>query len=149
MKDPVFQAPKCAGCSGPCGGESNGRTALFEEEAPAELTDEQARVKKAIYEQMSPRRRKFIDRIGYELWDPFQEPKRPLDIRKDRTQRTLQELMRDFLKENDSGGKDPAWRRGAQDCALGIINKDERYQGIFDFCLWYNSILDKEGHRRK
>lgn len=149
MKNPVFPASQRADRAGSRGRESEGRTTLFEEEAPAELTDEQERVKKAIYEQMSPRRRKFIDRIGYELWDPFQEPKEPLDIRRDRTRRTLQELMRDFLKENNSAGKDPAWRRGAQDCALGIINKDERYQGIFDFCLWYNSILDKEGHRKK
>lgn len=118
---------------------------LFEEEPKKELTEEQAQVKRAIYERMSPRRRKFIDRIGYDAWDPFQEPKEPLDIRRDRTRRTLQELMRDFLRANDSAGKDPAWLQGARDCALGIIKKDERYQGIFDFCLWYSSILDKEG----
>lgn len=136
----------CASCAG---AEKPGGTILFEEEAPAALTEEQERVKRALYEQMNPRRRKFIDRIGYDIWDPFQEPKEPLDIRKDRTRRTLQELMQDFLKENDSSDKDPAWRQGALDCALGIIKKDERYQGIFDFCLWYNSILDREGHRRK
>lgn len=125
------------------------RMILFEEETPPDLTEEQKNVKRAIYEKMSPRRRKFIDRIGYDVWDPFQEPKEPLDIRKDRTRRTLRELMRDFLRENDAADRDPAWRRGAHDCALGIIKKDERFQGIFDFCLWYNSILDKEGHRKK
>lgn len=127
--------------------EKPNRMILFEEEAPPVLTEEQERVKRALYEQMNPRRRKFIDRIGYDIWDPFQEPKEPLDIRKDRTKRTLQDLMRDFLKENDSSDRDAAWRQGAMDCALGIIKKDERYQGIFDFCLWYNSILDREGHR--
>lgn len=122
---------------------------LFEEEKPVELTEEQAKLKRAMYEQMSPRRRKFIDRIGYEIWDPFQEPKEPLDIRKDRTKRTLQELVRDFMKECDSSDKDEAWRQGALDCALGIIKKDERYQGIFDFCRWYAAILDREGHGRR
>lgn len=145
---PPFEIKKSSGNSGEKS-QSDGKILLFEEERPAVLTEEQARLKREIYERMNPRRRKFIDRIGYDIWDPFQEPKEPLDIRKDRTKRTLQDLMRDFLKENDSSDKDPAWRQGAQDCALGIIRKDERYQGIFDFCLWYNSILEREGHRRK
>ncbi len=150
MKDPAcFASPQnCSSCAkGVKEAEKSNRMILFEEEAPPVLTEEQERVKRALYEQMNPRRRKFIDRIGYDIWDPFQEPKEPLDIRKDRTKRTLQELMRDFLKENDSADRDPAWRQGAMDCALGIIKKDERYQGIFDFCLWYNAILDREGHR--
>lgn len=151
MKDrQCGSSASCGGCSASGSGVcANSRMTLFEEEAPAVLTEEQARFKREIYERMNPRRRKFIDKIGYDIWDPFQEPKEPLDIRKDRTRRTLQELLRDFMKENDSADRDPAWRQGALDCALGIIKKDERYQGIFDFCLWYNSILDKEGHRRE
>lgn len=151
MKNPICSGSpqECASCARQeKENREAGRMILFEEEAPAELTPEQAKVKRALYEQMKPSRRKFIDRIGYDIWDPFQEPKEPLDIRKDRTQRTLQELMRDFLKEYDSSDKDPAWRQGAMDCALGIIKKDERFQGIFDFCLWYNNILDREGHRK-
>ena len=38
--------------------------------------EEREALKKAIYEQLSPRRRKYIDRVGYEAWDPFQDPKR-------------------------------------------------------------------------
>lgn len=41
-------------------------------------------------------------------------------------------------------GKDYA--KGATECALGVINKDEKYLGIFEFCLWYNELLKKEGH---
>ncbi len=149
MKRPSCPNHECASCDKACHDESAANIDLFEEEPPADLTEEQAKAKKAMYEQMSPRRRKFIDRIGYDIWDPFQEPKQPLDIRKERTQRTLQDLMRDFFRENDSSDKDPAWRQGACDCALGIIKKDGRFQGIFDFCLWYNSLLEKEGHRRK
>ena len=41
------------------------------------FVEEQEKQKRAIYESLSPRRKKFIDRIGYEKWDPFQEPKDP------------------------------------------------------------------------
>lgn len=119
---------------------------LFAEEQPRELTGEQAEFKRALYERMKPRSRKFIDRIGYDNWDPFQEPKQPLDLRRDRTRRTLQELLREFMAQNGGDGKDKAWRAGAAECALGIIQKDERFQGIFDFCLWYANLLEREGH---
>ncbi|MBD5552817.1 MAG: hypothetical protein HDQ44_00615 [Desulfovibrio sp.] len=119
---------------------------LFAPESPRQLSSEQADFKRALYEKMKPRSRKFIDRIGYDNWDPFQEPKEPLDIRTDRTRRTLQQLLREFMAQNGGDNRDRAWRAGASECALGIIQKDERYQGIFDFCLWYADLLRKEGY---
>lgn len=120
--------------------------ALFKEEEPVQLSAEEEELKRAIYEKMNPRRRKFIDKIGYEIWNPFQAPKDPLDLRTDRTQRTVQELLRDFMREQGGAARDPEWQKGAMECALGIIRKDEKYQGIFDFCLWYQKLLQKEGH---
>lgn len=117
---------------------------LFREEEPAVLTEEQEKYKRALYEKMNPRRRKFVDRIGYEQWDPFQAPNDPLDIRAERTGRTLQELARDFMNQAGGRGRDAAWKAGAMECALGIIQKDERFQGIFDFCLWYAKLLERE-----
>ncbi len=118
---------------------------IFAEEKPATLSAEQEEYKRALYERMKPRRRKFIDRIGYENWDPFQEPKEPLDIRTDATNRTLQELLREFMRACDGQEKDRAWQAGAAECALGIFQKDERFQGIFDFCVWYANLLEREG----
>ena len=54
--------------------------------------DEQTQ-KRLFYERMSPRRRRFVDRIGYDNWDPFEAPKEPMDIRKDVSQRTAQQLV--------------------------------------------------------
>ena len=123
-------------------GEKKGQfVQLFAEEKPAALTAEQAEFKRILYERMGARRRKFIDRIGYEMWDPFQEPKEPLDMRREKTGRTLEELVRDFMHENDGKNHDDAWQKGAAECALGIFRKDEKYQGIFDFCLWYHDKL--------
>lgn len=119
---------------------------LFAEEERPELSEEQERYKRVLYESMNPRRRKFIDRMGYENWDPYQAPKDPMDIRTDRTQRTLQDLLLEFARAKGASGRDPAWQAGARECALGIIRKDEKYQGIFDFCLWYADLLQREGH---
>ncbi len=109
------------------------------------LTPEQEKLKREIYERMNPRRRKFIDRIGYEEWDPFQKPNDPMDIRMDITKRTTQQLFREFMHSlsNTATGND--FNKGAFDCALGIVNKDERYLGIYAFCVWYHELLKKEG----
>lgn len=115
-------------------------------ETPRALTPEQATHKRQLYESMNPRQRKFVDRLGYEIWDPFQEPKEPLDLRTDRTGRTTQQLVRDFLRARTT--TEPvsnAFSQGALDCALGIINKDDRALGALEFAVWYHELLEKEG----
>ena len=72
----------------------------------------------------------------------------PLDVRLDVTKRTTQQLVREFLQlkaaRNEQYGND--YGRGVLECALGIVNRDEKFQGITDFCLWYHDLLKKEGH---
>lgn len=110
--------------------------------------DEQQR-KKMIFDAMSPRRQKHILKKGYEKWNPFEEPKDPINMRMDETRRTSQVLIRDFLaSENikpDSCGDD--YRRGAFELCMGLINKDEKFQGMFDFACWYKEELKKQGYR--
>ena len=128
--------------------EKAGKTPdIFASPASSVLTDDQEDCKRQIYDAMSPRTRRFVDRIGYEAWDPFQKPKDPLDIRTDRTNRTTQQLVRLFLQEksreqNNAPGN--AYSQGVLDCALGIVNKDEKYRGIYEFCLWYHTLLCRE-----
>ena len=120
---------------------------IFAASPPSALSDEQQACKRQIYDAMAPRTRRFVDRIGYDAWDPFQLPKDPLDIRTDSTKRTTQQLVRLFLqekgreKENAPGN---AYSQGVLDCALGIVNKDEKYRGIYEFCLWYHTLLCRE-----
>lgn len=123
-----------------------GMVNLFPDELPRQLTEEQKVLKRQIYDQMNPRRRKFVDKIGFDQWDPFQTPNDPLDIRRDLTNRTLPELMNSFIKDHPDRKKSSAWQKGARECALGIITRDEKYQAIFDFCLWYYKLLQKEGY---
>ncbi|MCF8028967.1 MAG: hypothetical protein K9K81_11425 [Desulfobacteraceae bacterium] len=109
------------------------------------LSDEQkGGLKKAIFDGMSQRRQKHILKKGYEQWDPFEEPKDPLDIRMDRTRRTMNDLIREFTQSLDSADHGYDYRKGALEICLGIINEDERYLGMFDFACWYRDLLDRE-----
>ena len=102
--------------------------------------------KKTIFESMSPRRQKHITKKGYEKWDPFELPKDPIDIRKDKTKRTTQTLVREFLQSRTSDQYSNEYGRGALDICLGIINNNERYIGMFEFAIWYGKLLEKEGN---
>lgn len=111
------------------------------------FSPEEEEQKRLFYERMSPRRRKFIDKIGYDVWDPFEPPKEPMDIREDVTKRTTQQLVREFLHTLSDEPYSSEYARGAVECALGLIGRDDKYQGIFDFCLWYHDLLKKEQSR--
>ena len=106
----------------------------------------EAKLKKAIFDRMSPKRQQHILQKGYDKWNPFQEPKDPIDIRKDKTKRTSQMLIREFLQSRTSEEYSNAYGRGVLEICLGIINDDEKYKGMFDFACWYRELLKMEGH---
>jgi hypothetical protein len=113
------------------------------------LTNDDEIRKKMIFDNMAPRRQRQILKRGYEKWDPFQEPKDPIDIRQDRTKRTSQELIREFLQTLDANSYSAEYGRGAFEICMGIINETEKYQGMFDFACWYRELLKKEGYEKK
>ncbi|MDY7001690.1 MAG: hypothetical protein SVS15_07915 [Thermodesulfobacteriota bacterium] len=110
------------------------------------LTPEQEEQKRFMYETISPRRKKFIDKIGYEKWDPFQKPNDPIDIRTDGTKRTTHQLVREFLWSRPKGEfNSNEFNKGALDFALGIVNKEEVVRGMYEFCKWYMESLKEKG----
>lgn len=120
---------------------------VYRDSTPPELTEEQEQLKKDLYNKISPRRRKFIDKIGYENWDPFPKPNDPMEIRKDISKRTTQELIREFFQSRPKDEtQSNAYRQAALELALGIINKDEKFLGYFDFAIWYYNLLEREGY---
>jgi len=112
-------------------------------------TKEDAFRKQTIFDAMSPRRQKQILKRGFDKWDPFQEPKDPIDIRQDKTKRTSQELIRSFLQTLDSDDYSNEYAKGAFEICLGIINENEKFQGMFDFACWYQELLIKEDLNNK
>ncbi|MDR2799871.1 MAG: hypothetical protein LBB52_01215 [Desulfovibrio sp.] len=93
--------------------------------------------KRCIYERLSPRRRKFVDRLGYAEWNPFAPPKEPPDLRTEDI--TAGQLAEAFFcgqnKEADFG----ADRRAVVEFALGLVSGQGKYRAILDFCLWYGT----------
>ncbi|PIE70960.1 MAG: hypothetical protein CSA22_05875 [Deltaproteobacteria bacterium] len=101
--------------------------------------------KRAIYDAMGKRGQRQIDKKGYDKWDPFAEPKDPIEIRKDGTRRTSQQLMREFMQGYPHESYNNAFGRGVVDMALGIINHDDKIRGMYQFAIWYRDLLEKEG----
>lgn len=113
----------------------------------ANLTKEQIEEqKRMMYEKMSPRRRKFVDKIGYDEWDPFQVPFDPIDLRKDITGRTSQQLCEDFIREIHVN-RNSEYAQAAAEFGVMLVMNFERVRPIFDFCVWYNELLEKEGKK--
>jgi hypothetical protein len=121
------------------------RREKMSELSPAEAEER----KKAVFDSMSPRRQKHIRKKGYDKWDPFQEPQDPIDIRKDKTKRTSQALVREFLQTRNFEEYSNEYGRGVFDICLGIINNDERSKGMYEFSCWYHELLRREGFEEK
>jgi hypothetical protein len=54
-------------------------------------------------------------------------------------------LVREFLQSRGSEGYSNAYGRGVLEMALGIINDDERFIGMYEFAQWHQELLKKEG----
>ncbi len=119
---------------------------MFRDSTVRVLTPEEEVQKRYIYDKMAPRRRKFIDRIGYDEWDPFQKPNDPMELRTETSGRTTHQLVREFLRTVPHVDPSGDYGRGALNCALGVITKDEKILGTLDFCVWYHNLLVSEGH---
>jgi hypothetical protein len=114
----------------------------------SELSKQEAEQrKKAVFDAMSPRRQKHILKKGYAKWDPFEEPKEPIDIRKDPTKRTSQMLVREFLQSRSAEEYSNAYGRGVLEMAIGIINDDDRFIGMYEFARWHQELLKREGDK--
>ena len=107
--------------------------------------DQAERRKKMVFDGMSSRRQQHLLKKGDEKWDPFQEPKDPIDIRKDKTKRTTQMLVREFLQTRPGEAENNAYNRGVLELAMGIVNNEDRFRGMFEFARWYHELLKKEG----
>jgi hypothetical protein len=110
------------------------------------LSKENQAKKQAIFDMMSARNQKAILKRGYDKWDPFQEPKDPIDIRKDKSKRTTQMLVREFLQSRSEEEYSPAYGRGVLEICLGIVNDEDRFRGMYEFSCWYRELLKREGH---
>jgi hypothetical protein len=101
--------------------------------------------KRAVFEAMSSRRQHQITKRGYENWDPFQEPKDPIEIRRDSTQRTAGQLLKEFLASRSSTPTSEAYGQAALEMAMGMVRKDDRILAMYEFSCWYRNLLESQG----
>lgn len=106
---------------------------------------EQEERKKSIFEAMGKRGQKRILKQGYDEWNPFAEPKDPIDIRKDVTKRTAQELVREFLQGHRDETHSVIYGEGVLEIALGLMNDNDKFRGMYEYSVWYSNLLEKEG----
>lgn len=99
--------------------------------------------KKAIFDGMSPRVQKHIQKKGYDLWDPFMEPNDPIELRKEKQNQTAREIARSFLAACDFSEYSNAFGQGAWEICQGLINDEDKYKGMYAFCLWYEKEKQK------
>ena len=115
-----------------------------------ELSKEEVEArKKSVFDSMGKRGQNRIIKQGYDKWDPFEEPKDPIDMREDKAKATTQMLIREFLQTCESDIYGNAFARGAFDMCLGIINKEEKYLGMLDFAKWYIEKLKSQTDKEK
>ncbi len=100
--------------------------------------------KRMMYEGMSPRRRRFVDRIGYENWDPYQAPFDPIDIRTDRTGHTNHQLLHKYFKTLGYI-PDPDYMQTLSEFMVLLVMNVEKVRPILEFSDWYNALLKEHG----
>ncbi len=112
----------------------------------SKLTPQLEEAKRIMYEKLSTRRKRFIDKVGYDNWDPFPEPFDPIDIRKDQSGMTVDQMVNGFLRMRLAQSKiSPAYQKGVYDMAMGCMRRDDRYRGMIEFAAWYMDLLRKQG----
>ena len=109
--------------------------------------EDKAARKRAVFDSMSPRRQKHLLKRGYDKWDPFQEPKDPIEIRRDAGRRTAAQLFREFIWSREDEKYSNAYGQAVLDMALGLINADDRYVAMYEFAIWYRTLLAAEGRK--
>ena len=109
-----------------------------------DLDEKEEIKKKAIFDGMSLRRReKILRKTGYEDWDPFQEPKLPIDLRDQKVEQAASLMCRRFLLDCDSENCSAEYLRSAKDICKGLIKAEEKYKAMYDFCCWYSKVQGK------
>ncbi|MBC17232.1 conserved protein of unknown function [Pseudodesulfovibrio profundus] len=110
-----------------------------------DLSAEEVEARKLyMYEKMSKRRRKFVDRVGYEKWDPFAAPFDPIDIRQDASGLTSDQLTHLFVKESGQN-KNQEYIDAVNEFNVMLVMNFEKVRPIYDYCLWYAEHLKKRG----
>jgi len=106
--------------------------------------DEMEERKRYMYEKMSKRRRKFVDRVGYENWEPFAAPFDPIDLRQEMSGLTSDQLTRMFVRDSGKDGNQE-YIDAVNEFNVMLVMNFEKVRPVYEYCLWYAEHLKKRG----
>lgn len=107
--------------------------------------DDVEKRKKAIFDSMGKRSQKAIMKRGYDNWNPFEEPKDPIEIRKDRLGNTVAGIADGFFMAHPEKKENNAYRKVVEEMALGVVTGDDRVRASYLFAMWYKELLAEAG----
>jgi len=97
--------------------------------------------KKAIFDTMSRRGQERILRIGYENWNPFQEPKDPRERIFSSASLKATALVKEFLQTHQAAQESPALFKDLFELCRGLLHDEPRAHFILEFCTWYRQRI--------
>ncbi len=103
----------------------------------SEVNEEFEHKKRAIFEGMSKRGQERVLRVGYENWDPFQEPKDPREQIRSVIALRADALVRQFYASNPRNEGVRDFHKELLDVAVGLLRGERRAQVLFEFCKWF------------
>ncbi len=100
--------------------------------------------KKAIFESMGKRGQERILRIGYENWNPFEEPKDPRERIFGSSSLKAGALIEEYFSMTGNKEESVAVRRELFEICRGLLQDEARAKTIMDFCNWLKKRLPAE-----
>ena len=120
------------------------------------LTPEEEERKRQIFEGMSPRRRKQIEKRGYDKWDPFLKPKEPPFVKGFEDKAGLPENALELyhyylihgLKGRGPEDLSEEYLQGVMEACRSVKVHEDRLRAHCDFYAWYRVERSKQGMDR-
>lgn len=92
--------------------------------------------KKAIFDSMSKRGQERILKMGYENWEPFQEPKDPRERIFSPASQTSMALVDEFYRVEGLSRESVSLHKELFDLCRGLLMGESRARAIFELCVW-------------
>jgi hypothetical protein len=99
-------------------------------------TEERDYKKKAIFDSMAKRGQERILRIGYENWDPFEEPKDPRERIFGSASLKAGALIQDFYKTTGTKEESVTVHRELFELCRDYLQGESRAKVKVEFCAW-------------
>lgn len=100
--------------------------------------------KKAIFDTMAKRGQERILKIGYENWDPFQQPKDPRERIFSSASLNATALVKEFLQTRQAAQESPALFKDLFELCRGLLQGEARAQLTIEFCAWYQQRMGRD-----